>query len=342
MKAKKLNIPYAYLLYALISILFLYVLANLVKVNSLKLSINGFYLLLSLLFLILMHITFALRVKYFYSIGSSYLTRKQKPLSLFNAFFAHMFGMLLSEFSPGRAGYWLSPLYLKKKGYSGKLCYFSFISSLPFDMAVKVAVALLGLFALLRLTNPLVYVFVLIVLALFFLAVFSVSFTSFIEKLFSLSLSLFPVPEAFKLSLSSFFSSFFHRLKKVQAFSKLISSHLFELSLFIFFSYLFRVLNWLFLAKALSLSLTDSFLSELMLFFVLQPLLTIAEFLPLPLLAGTGATEGLSILVFSIFGISKAMAFAFSLLVRIESIVVSFAFGIFPFLEFAKKKKPGH
>jgi uncharacterized protein (TIRG00374 family) len=77
----------------------------------------------------------------------------------------------------------------------------------------------------------------------------------------------------------------------------------------------FAALQWYFLAQAIGIDI------PIFAIFLLHPLITILMFVPISP-AGLGLMEGGVIVLFSFFGITSAAAMAFSVLVRINILIV--------------------
>jgi uncharacterized protein (TIRG00374 family) len=124
------------------------------------------------------------------------------------------------------------------------------------------------------------------------------------EKVSSRLLSKVPFLNNFAVNLSFFKDR-----------SILIKNSLDKILVLYLIGWFFATLQWYFLAKAIGIDI--SFFA----IFLLHPLITILMFVPISP-AGLGLMEGGVILVFSFFSISSAAAMAFSVLVRINILVV--------------------
>lgn len=278
--------------------------------------------------LVLMHIVLSLRINYI----SSFLGEKIK---FKDAFSAHMLGMLLSEFTPGRSGYWLAPAYLKTKKMNSGNSLACIIATQPFDYAVKVLGASAG-FILFIGGSDFIYLFALpiFITASFFVFVFSRRTLKISEKIF-LKMKFFPSFVKIQGEKA------FRYAKQMQEASIKLKSKFHIIIAFTGISYTLRVLNWMILAYSLGIFIERNIINEIFNYYLLQPLISLIEFVPLPSSAGTGLSESTAIFVFSKLGIGTAMAFAFALALRMQSIATSLLLGIKPLIEsssFIKKK----
>ena len=168
----------------------------------------------------------------------------------------------------------------------------------------------------------------------FFLLVFCKKFTKILERIGKKV--VFNLPYIGKAS-----KKLFNYLKSMNSHSRILLGKIHVIIAFIVLSYTSRILNWYLIFAALGGVLTNNVIHDIIYFYILQPLINIVEFIPLPTPAGSGFSESASILVFSKFGISSAKALAFALIARVQTVVVSFVFGYLPLketAEFVRKK----
>ncbi len=307
----------------LIAILILYINPN--SFFSIISKANIYYLLASTLFLILMHLTMAYRIRYLASTIN-------EDISMMVAFNTHMLGMLLSDITPGRIGYLMSPVYLKVKGLNGHKAAFSVITAQPFDMMFKFIGVVLGIITLGYKLLPINLLVILFLLSLFmtffiFLLVFSKRFLSLLFNIYRM-VSHFPLILNLNLHIERLFSS----IKNMQSLAKSISRYGLKLSALVFLGYTFRVLNWLFAALAFNIVLQP------LLFYIIQPLVSIIDFLPLPSAAGTGFSEFGMGLALSVFDIPIKLSITYAIFIRLQSITVDLL-GILPLAEVLEKRK---
>ncbi len=275
-------------------------------VDSFK-GIDFFLLFLSTLFLLAMHFVMAVRVKYLGKILGV-------EISLKESFNAHMLGMFLSEITPGRSGYFGASAYLRKKGIESSKALAMLMSAQPFDFFSKVMGALVGFMLFLEVGIELIVVLTIASLGLIFI-VFSRRFVKAIERVLSRTLFTFPI-------FGELLKKAFNYLKAMNHTSKKLIPKLPVILCFIVVSYTLRVLNWYFLFLALGGNYLG-FVYDFFLFYVLQPLINIVEFIPLPTPAGSGLSEIASVIVLTKFGFEEGKALAFGILARVQSLILS-------------------
>ena len=239
----------------------------------------------------------------------SYLLKKiGHEMKLKDVFLSHMGGMIIGDITPGRSGYFLTPLILRKKAgvpiTEGMACIFA---PQGIEFILKVAGAVVAIiylsFYLNIEKNFIIYAGIGSVILLFVgILMLLISWNN--EKMTSKFLVKIPFLNKFTENLSSFKDR-----------SILIKDSLNIILILYTMGWIFAALQWYFLGKAIGIEIS------FFIFFLLHPLITILMFVPLSP-AGLGLMEGGIILVFSFFGISPALGMAFSVLVRVSILVV--------------------
>ncbi|CAG1002713.1 MAG: hypothetical protein MPEBLZ_02185 [Candidatus Methanoperedens nitroreducens] len=239
----------------------------------------------------------------------SYLLKKiGHEMKLKDVFLSHMGGMIIGDITPGRSGYFLTPLILRKKSgvpiTEGMACIFA-PQGIEFILKVAGAVAaIIYLSFYLNIEkNFIIYAGIgSVILLVVGILMLLVSWNN--EKMTSKFLVRIPFLNKFTENLSSFKDR-----------SILIKDSLNIILILYTMGWIFAALQWYFLGKAIGIEIS------FFIFFLLHPLITILMFVPLSP-AGLGLMEGGIILVFSFFGISPALGMAFSVLVRVSILVV--------------------
>lgn len=233
------------------------------------------------------------------------LAHQGQKLRLKFVFWAHMAGMILSDFTPLRSGYLYTAEALRKKGVPLETGTASITSTYIYDLLFKVSIALLG-FAYLytsllspRITYSLAITLLLV--AMIFIAYFLVLYPPSLFREFIAKWSL--GRKALEIGEEG---------RKIQQFFPMILT-------ISFLGWVLRGLQWLFIGFSLHLS----FHSHLDAFF-LSPLLTLFSLIPLTP-AGIGIQETAIIAFFSIIGIPVTLAASFAFLVRGSEILVDAA-----------------
>ncbi len=239
----------------------------------------------------------------------SYLLKKiGQNINYITVFLSHMGGMIVGDITPGRSGYFLTPPIMKKTSgipiTEGMACIFA---PQGIEFILKVGGAAAALIYISSFPNVSREFFLYAMIGAVFLLVvgiFMVLLSWQKEKVSSRLLSKVPFLKNFAENLSFFKDR-----------SILIKNCLDKILILCMIGWFFAALQWYFLAKAIGIDI--SFFA----IFLLHPLITILMFVPISP-AGLGLMEGGMILVFSFFGISSAVAMAFSVLVRINILFV--------------------
>jgi uncharacterized protein (TIRG00374 family) len=259
------------------------------------------YFILACISYLLLNIVLAFRL--------SYLLKKiGHNIKYINVFLSHMGGMIVGDITPGRSGYFLTPPILKKTSgipiTDGMACIFA---PQGIEFILKVGGAVVALIYISSFPNVSRNFFILALIgAILLLAVgiFMLLLSWYDEKVSSRLLSKIPFINSFSGNLSFF-----------KGRSILIKNSLDKILILYMIGWIFATLQWYFLAKAIGIDI--SFFA----IFLLHPLITILMFVPISP-AGLGPMEVGLILVFSFFGITSAAAMAFSVLVRINILIV--------------------
>jgi uncharacterized membrane protein YbhN (UPF0104 family) len=251
-----------------------------------------------------------------------------------DVFWSHLFGMFLSNFTPGRVGYVGITQNLKKKldvPISKSMSAIGIIQSI--DFLVKSFGALLGILFIVGVIgngqisnlemggfsisgNDVINLGLIGVLVVFVLGV-SFLIMMWMEVDFAINL-VKKIP-----FLGSFFSGFIDDMKspsiKLRGKSHIMTGYG-------ILSWIIRGFEWMAIGYACNMFL------PFMTFFLLHPLLTSIRYVPATP-AGIGLFEGVTLVGFSIFGIPPANALLFSFFDRIDNVVVdSFALREFKYI----------
>jgi uncharacterized membrane protein YbhN (UPF0104 family) len=81
-------------------------------------------------------------------------------------------------------------------------------------------------------------------------------------------------------------------------------------------------LEWFAIAKALNISVFTEWWQDFLFMMVFQAAITILQFLPLPTIAGAGASEAGFAVILSVFGVPFETSVAFGFLTRLVMIIV--------------------
>jgi len=236
----------------------------------------------------------------------SYLLGKMGVPTDSRIFFAQMGGMLASDVTPARSGYFILPYILRSQGHSDATDGMAaIVAPAGIEFILKVIGAFLGIMVLISATaidrSVLISLFAAIVL---FMALGSIMVIAMWSK-------------------ESFSSNILSKIPFLKRFEKdylLLKEKSLEIRsstpIIILISILCWIvlgLQWLFLGMSLGIEL------ETYIYILLHPLITLLGFVPLTP-SGLGVMEAGAAVVFHLLGVGGATGFAFSILVRVNSI----------------------
>jgi hypothetical protein len=235
------------------------------------------------------------------------LLHQGQKIRLKFVFWAHMSGMILSDFTPLRSGYLYTAEVLRKRGVPLEAGTATITSTYIYDLLFKVSVAFLGLvYFYASLLSPR-FIDSLLIALLFILVI-----------IFAYFITLYPTSNARGFlergKLGRKVLAIGQEGRKIQQFFPMILS-------ISFLGWLLRGLQWLLIGLSLHIEFKTPYDA-----FFLSPLLTLFSLIPLTP-AGIGIQETAIIAFFSIIGISVTMAASFAFLVRGGEILVD-AMGI--------------
>ena len=286
-------------------------------------SVNFYYIFLGIIAILVMDVIMSYRIHII-------LKEAGAPLEFFKIMKAHFVGMLLSDFTPSRAGYFAAAAVMHYKyDVPSEKALLSIFGPQIFDFATKLiaggAAVLYILFVfigpdkgwILILSTVIISIIIITMLLLLFSAKF-LSYFSFFSK----------IPIASKI---------INLISKMQKSSKVIVKKTPHIIVLLLSSWIARAVSWHCVAKSIGIEVQTPF-PEFFFYLFLQPLITMLEFVPSPTIAGLGLSEGGSTLVFSLFGILPAKATLFALLARFKTTLLHIV-SVPEALEAAKKVK---
>jgi uncharacterized protein (TIRG00374 family) len=229
---------------------------------------------------------------------------------------SHFAGMLASDFTPARSGYFTTAFALERNHkVQLEKAMISILGPQMLDFTLKVvtgtvAVWYLVSFYLPKESNTGAFIFAGVVaiggmITLGLLIMFSRTFAGFLSFV-----RMFP-----------FGDRAHDLLLKMQDNSHAVKTLLPQLLALLLVTWAFKALSWWAMAEALGISPGVSF--PLVVFFAfLQPLTTMLEFVPTPTLAGMGVSEAGSSAVLVLFGVPLGAAVTYAVLIRFFSIAM--------------------
>jgi len=218
------------------------------------------------------------------------------------AFFSHMAGMLLSDFTPGRSGYLYVALSLNKRDVPLDKGIATITSTYLYDLTFKVIIAILGAYFIYSFVFADRVGFAIIIMLVLIFGVIAgylivMKPTDRVKALFQ------------KRRLLQKVLQFGEQSRSIQKYAPFILSISFA-------GWILRGLQWYLIV----LSMHQSFLTPLDAL-LLNPLLTLLSLIPLTP-AGWGIQETGIVIVFAAIGISATIATSFALLTRLVEVAV--------------------
>ncbi len=286
-------------------------------------NINYYDLFLSLVFLGIMHLIMSYRIKILLEANNVYVKFKDIMMS-------HLVGMLLSDFTPARSGYFatVATLSYNYNAPSDKVMI-AILGPQALDFMTKV---IIGTISMLYITHYILKIsdgwFIFLGAFLMSIMIVIMILLMFSEKFLKLFSVVVMIPVV---------GGVYNIFEKMQKTSHIVIKKLPELLVLLFLSWSAKAISWYFVAKALGITIEVGF-PEPLFYYFLQPTLTILEFIPSPTIAGLGLSEGGGVILLSIFGVSAAEAASFVFLVRIKTTFMSLI-AVPEMLKVAKKLK---
>lgn len=268
-------------------------------VSALKKTVP-FYFIMACLAYLCLNLTLTSRLSFL-------LTKIGYKIKFITIFFSHVGGMILSDITPGRSGYFLTPSLLKKTAGTpitdGMACIFA-------PQAIELILKVGGAFAAIIYISSIsgiqrdILISVAIGASILMFAGILMLVISWKDENVSLNF----------LKKIPFLRNFTDRILPFKERSMAIKGSINTILLLTVTGWFFAALHWFYLGKALGIEL------PYYVFFLLHPLLSILMFAPTP--AGFGVMEVGAIGVLSLFGVPGNLAVAFSLLVRASMVLV--------------------
>jgi uncharacterized protein (TIRG00374 family) len=242
------------------------------------------------------------------------LAGMKEKLSLMQVVPSNLAGLLASDFTPARAGYFFSAFSLSSKfGIATEKTVTAIFGPQLFDFLIKVFSAIaLTLLIVSKVGAGSVALDILVVCAALGAILFAGLFVfhpPFLE-LFSFAERLPVVPILFSF------------LRRMHVHSGRVLDLKWGVMGLTFLAWMLKGTEWLFLSRALGISVTGSLPTDLVFMMAFQAAITLIQFVPSPTLAGAGASEAAFAAVLLPFGIPFETSVAFGFLTRLSMIVV--------------------
>jgi hypothetical protein len=309
MKHKKILLQAAIGLLVIIAVVYF---LNPEQLRDVLFSINIWYFLLAIAAYVAMNVIMALRLKLIFNKVGRKISIKELVLAQFG-------GMLASDVTPGRSGYLILPFLIKDKVpiESGLSAVFGVQIIDFFVKIVGSVLAVVYLAYVARLSDAVLALLITgITLVTFFMLLMAFSLWSKKAEHILLTLGKIPVAGKLFLKLVDKIETFQHEGRQVRS----VYPQLIALT---GLTWVIKGAEWMFLGLALGFDF------PLYVYMMLQPLITILQFVPISP-AGLGFQEGAGLVVFLLLGIAKESAFVFNILARVVLIIPNLVVGVYP------------
>lgn len=293
------------------AVLLVIYLSDFSKVVEIIERVNPFYLAAATILYFALNLCMAYRI-------TLVLSEVGEKLSFVDALEASLSGMLASDFTPGRTGYFATAFLIHAN------------SEIPLD---KSMLSILGPqlfeFAFKCITGALALWYIMELLAYrtagearwlgMLLGV-----AAFLSMIIFMALLLFSKSFVKKLAFIRAFPYGKHAhtlLLDMQKNSKAVRKLIPHITAIFMLTWLIKSTEWLFLSKSVGMQI-NTMLPELVFFAFLHPLVTMLQFIPTPTIAGMGLSEGGTAVILSLFGVPPYESVAFALLARSMNLAV--------------------
>ncbi len=285
----------------------LFYLVGIDKIITVLFRIDKNLLAIGIFFYIMVNLSMSLRIKVsLESIG--------KKLGILEIFKSNMAGMLASDFTPSRAGYLLTAFSISSRNNIDlDKTMLAIVGPQLIDFSVKATSAAILLSVMISATSS---DGMLVNAALILTVISGVAFAGllifyppFLERIRFLE----------RIPLMSGALAF---LSKMHIHSNKLFSVKGRIFLVTMLSWLLKGTEWFILAQALGMEITGNLIYDFSFMMVLQAAVTILQFLPLPTIAGAGASEAGFAAILLFFGVPAEIGISFGFLTRIVMIIV--------------------
>lgn len=299
------------ILVSLLAIAIVLYLSDFDKVIAIIWRVNLFYLFASMLVYFAINILMGFRIKML-------LNDLNEKISLVDATEAGLSGMLASDFTPGRTGYFATAFLItansKIKLHKSMLSIFG---PQLFEFAFKCITGAIAMWYILEIISyktggEMKFIGMVMGVGIFLVMVVFMALLLFSRK-FVESISfirIFPYGDRIHSLLSN-----------MQKNSRTVRKFIPQITAIFIIGWALKSLEWLLVAKSVGIQV-NSQLPEIIFFAFLQPLITMLQFIPTPTLAGMGLSEGGAAAVLYLFGVPPHESVAFALMTRSMNIIV--------------------
>lgn len=291
------------------------------EISNVVLNARMDLLALSVLFYLALTLIMSFRIKVV-------LSSMGEKLSLQKIYPSNLAGLLASDFTPARVGYFFTAFSLSSRNsIATEKTIATIFGPQLFDFLIKATSATL-LTAMIVSTfgaNGILLNIVLIVCS--FTAILFAGLLVFYPPMLDMLSFLKVLPFAGKV---------FGFLRSMHQHSHRIFSVKWEIVWITLFSWLVKGTEWFLLSRAIGIEIFGDMVQDILFMMVFQGAITIIQFVPVPTLAGAGASEAGFAAILFLFGVPFEQSVAFGLLTRFVMIVAD-VFSIPVILEYLHK-----
>ncbi len=293
------------LILSLLLIAALFYFTDMAKVAVVVGQLDWKWLLVALAFYFSINVCMAIRIWVL-------LADMGKRLPYMKVLMAHFSGMIASDFTPARSGYFTTAFVLSRNNaLELEKTMVSIVGPQIFDFLLKVTVG---------------------AIAFWYLLTYALGGSTQESVVLAVAFGIFAIAMMILVMILSLFSpKFLHLMgfvkslpfgeklyllvENIQHNSGSIKRHLGLIVGLLLLTWLFKAAAWYAIAQAVGISPNVPF-NALIFFAFLQPLVTILQFAPLPTFAGAGFSEAATVFVLLQFGVPAEAALVFALLTR--------------------------
>lgn len=248
-----------------------------------------------------------------------------------NSYMANAGGLLASDFTPARTGYFITPFLLSKNfGVPLEKGMVTIVSPQIAEFFLKALGAAGAIFVIASAVPQLSQNSIFMWLGVGMMLTFSSA----------MYLALF-TPRFLELAQNFSFLPFAREgigfITSLQAHREKVKALFPQIFLISAITFLCKGTEWFLFAQAIGLKFAVD-TPAIVIFMVLQPLITVFQFVPFPTVAGLGISEGSAVASMSLLGVSPELAVAHVLLVRGGTMLVN-SLGVFQLVPFVLQKK---
>ncbi|MFH2106803.1 MAG: lysylphosphatidylglycerol synthase transmembrane domain-containing protein [Candidatus Micrarchaeota archaeon] len=280
------------------------------------------FIVLAILVYIVLNVLMAKRIQ-------KLLSAMGHKTSLSECVQANFGGMLLSDFTPVRSGYFFTAFSLSsKKGIPIEKTMLSIFGPQIFEFLLKVVCSGVLIFVvisnLIPKENQNITLLLLVVMGLGMLFLIALLFSKRLLQKFEFMKKL---PGGKKL---------FYLMKLMQDNSNVLLKEWPVVFGVLFGAWVLKGIEWLLIAQSLGIEITA--MNEFVFFLLFHSSITFLHFMPFPTIAGAGASEAISAGILSLLGVPLEKGLTFAILTRALMIFVDLI-GLISIGEFIKKGK---